>query len=72
MNRELFKPVVPVDRLSSHYLHMQTHPSAEPAKMMAEAVFRYFPNPDGNFIEQFQTTGYDSRIFELYLLKPLQ
>lgn len=67
MNRELFKPVVPVDRLSSHYLHMQTHPSAEPAKMMAEAVFRYFPNPDGNFVEQFQTTGYDSRIFELYL-----
>jgi len=66
MNRDLFKPLVPTERLNSNFVHMQTHPSAEPAKMMAETVFRDFPNPDGNFVEQFQTTGYDSRIFELY------
>ena len=67
MNHELFKLVVPEEKLNPHFLHMLTHTSAEPARTMAEAVFRYFPNPDGNFIEQFQTTGYDSRIFELYL-----
>ena len=27
----------------------------------------YFVDIDGNFIEQFQTTGFDSRIWELYL-----
>jgi len=27
----------------------------------------YFIDIDGNFIEQFQTTGFDSRIWELYL-----
>ena len=27
----------------------------------------HFDDPDGNFVEQFQTTGFDSRTFELFL-----
>ena len=34
---------------------------------MLEDVFDSFEDPDGNFKEQFQTTGFDSRFFELYL-----
>ncbi|RJO61362.1 MAG: glycosaminoglycan attachment protein [Dehalococcoidia bacterium] len=67
MNDNLFKPVVPADKLNPHFIQMQTHPSAEPARIMAAQIFQSFPNPDGNFIEQFQTTGFDSRVFELYL-----
>lgn len=31
----------------------------------------YFQDPDGNFVEQFQTTGFDARIWELYLFAVL-
>ena len=34
---------------------------------MLEDVYQTFPDPDGNFVEQFQTTGFDARFFELYL-----
>lgn len=34
---------------------------------MASEVFQDFPDTDGNFVEQFQTTGFDARVFELYL-----
>ncbi|WP_253506657.1 hypothetical protein [Paenibacillus xylanexedens] len=30
-------------------------------------VYEYFNDIDGNFVEQFQTTGFDARVFELYL-----
>jgi hypothetical protein len=34
---------------------------------MLRDAFSGFHDPDGNFIEQFQTTGFDQRTFELYL-----
>jgi hypothetical protein len=34
---------------------------------MLDDVFQAFQDPDGNFLEQFQTTGFDTRCFELYL-----
>jgi hypothetical protein len=30
-------------------------------------LFAEFPDPDGNFVEQIQTSGFDARIFEVYL-----
>lgn len=67
MNPSLFKNVVPEEKLNPKYQHMQVHTVAEPARIIADIMFHNFPNPDLNFIEQFQTTGFDSRIFELYL-----
>ena len=32
-----------------------------------DQVYQDFEDPDGNFLEQFQTTGFDARLFELYL-----
>lgn len=67
MERDLFAPIVDTKRLNPSYEYMRTSPVSEPARIMANEVFQDFPNPDDNFIEQFQTSGYDSRIFELYL-----
>ncbi|MGG0731717.1 hypothetical protein [Bacillus paramycoides] len=39
----------------------------EPTRNMMNQVFSSFPDSDGNFVEQFQTTGFDARTFELYL-----
>ena len=33
---------------------------------------RHFPDIDGNFIEQFQTGGFDARLWELYLFTYLR
>ena len=30
-------------------------------------MMRWYEDIDGNFVEQFQTTGFDARIWELYL-----
>ncbi len=37
------------------------------ARGIVEPMMRWYQDADGNFIEQFQTTGFDARIFELYL-----
>lgn len=34
---------------------------------MINEAFARFPDRDGNFVEQFQTTGFDNRTFELYV-----
>lgn len=38
-----------------------------PARRQLEEIQQEFNDPDGNFVEQFQTTGFDSRTFELFL-----
>lgn len=44
-----------------------TWPGAAPARTMLDNIYQDFEDPDGNFLEQFQTTGFDQRYFELYL-----
>lgn len=38
-----------------------------PARRQLEELQVDFDDPDGNFVEQFQTTGFDARTFELFL-----
>ena len=38
-------------------------------KKIADEIFSEFIDKDGNFIEQFQTTGFYQRIWELLLFK---
>lgn len=63
----LFDPIVPADRFHPTFKDVKEWPGAEPGRLMADAVFDDFPDRDGNFVKDFQTTGFDSRIFELYL-----
>ncbi len=65
--KNLFEPVVAPEKRLQGFEYMRTFPSSEPARLMANEVFQGLPDPDGNFVEQFQTTGFDSRTFELYL-----
>jgi hypothetical protein len=63
----LFVPLVPQHRLHSRFEHLRNWNGAEPARIIMTEVYRNFSDPDGNFVQQFQTDGFDSRIFELYL-----
>jgi hypothetical protein len=67
LNKDLFQPIVDVKKLNPNYDYVRTNAAAEPARIMANEIFQDFPNPDGNFVEQFQTSGFDARTFELYL-----
>lgn len=64
--KDLFTPIVPQSKFSSFFQQMLS-PAAEPARIMMNRVFQNFPDVDGNFMEQFQSSGFDPRIFELYL-----
>jgi len=67
VNKTLFAPVVPLANLHPSYEHLRSWPGAESARQMMDDVYQDFNDPDGNFLEQFQTTGFDARVFELYL-----
>ncbi|MBD3831753.1 MAG: hypothetical protein IE910_00155 [Brevundimonas sp.] len=57
----------PRERLHPSFVVLMESPGYAPARRMIEPMMRWFDDVDGNFIEQFQTTGFDQRIWELYL-----
>lgn len=67
MAERLFAPVIEQARLNPRFRAM-SHPFAHAAsREMMQSVFDSIPNPDGNFVRDFQTTGFDARVWELYL-----
>ena len=64
---DFFRPVRARDRLNPSFLSLAENEGFSPARGVIEAMMRWYEDPDGNFVEQFQTTGFDSRVWELYL-----
>ncbi len=64
---DFFTPVRPRDRLNSAFVTLIEDESFSPARDIIELMMRWYDDADGNFVEQFQTTGFDQRIWELYL-----
>jgi hypothetical protein len=58
--------------LSDLFLQVANSYLYSPARNIMQEIFNSFNDVDGNFIEQFQTTGFDQRILELYLFKYFQ
>ena len=65
--KDPFVPVVPPSKLNPLFWTVANMESHSPARGMIREVFRYYSDKDGNYIEQLQTTGFDARIWELYL-----
>jgi hypothetical protein len=65
--KTLFDPIVPKEKLHPLFDGLRTAPGGEPARWMLDEVYQSFEDPDGNFLEQFQTSGFNARFFELYL-----
>jgi len=64
----LFSPVVPLERLHPIVALLRDNPGAEPTRLMIEEVYSACrEHLDRNFVEQFQTSGFDARLFELFL-----
>ena len=68
---DFFTPVHPRERLHPDFVSLITEEANSPARDIIEKMMRWYDDVDGNFIEQFQTTGFDQRIWELYLFATL-
>ncbi len=65
--KDLFKNIVPEERLSENYRIVMNSSLHEAARRMLNEIFNSTKQIDKNFIEQFQTHGFDARVWELYL-----
>ena len=65
--KTLFDPCVRQEKLHPIFEVLRTSPESEPTRWMLDDVYQSFHDPEGNFLEQFQTAGFNARVFELYL-----
>lgn len=68
---DFFTPIVPQGKLHPDFVCLSTLEGYSPAKELIIPMMRWYDDADGNFIEQFQTTGFDARMWELYLFAML-
>lgn len=68
----LWDPVVPEGKQHPSFRQLLVHDGWLAARRAADEAFGRFPEPDGNFTEQFQTTGFDQRVWELALFAGLE
>lgn len=64
---DFFSPLAGAERLNATFKAVCASPGYSPAREIIAAMMYYYEDPDGNFVEQFQTTGFDARVWELYL-----
>ena len=69
---DFFLPSSHNDKLNENFKKINSSIELLPAKEIISSMMRWHEDIDGNFIEQFQTTGFDSRIWELYLFAMLK
>lgn len=55
------------EKQSKGFLALAELEGYSPARGIITPMMRWYEDADGNFVEQFQTTGFDARIWELYL-----
>jgi hypothetical protein len=69
--KDLFSWLVPHEKLNTNLLKIMPHPTGKdfhgPTRIALQESFDKLPKPDGNFIKDFQSTGFDGRVWELYL-----
>jgi len=62
---ELFKVIA--NNPAPSFSALANNPKYLPARKLIEAMIYYFDDPDNNFVKDFQSTGFDGRLWELYL-----
>lgn len=68
---DLFGLQAPAESLHPAFRLLNSAAHWTPARAIMSEMMRHFVDVDGNFVQQFQTTGFDSRIWELYLYAAL-
>ncbi len=68
---DFFTSMVPEGKLNPDFVKICSLEGYSPAVELIKPMMRWYEDADGNFIEQFQTTGFDTRLWELYLFATL-
>jgi hypothetical protein len=63
---DFLTPQVPIHKLHPYYKSL-SYRGHEAAKTLLNEIVYSFVDVDGNYIKDFQTTGFDGRLWELYL-----
>lgn len=64
---DFFTPIAALEKLDPTFKILIQAPRYSPARGLIETMMRSYEDADGNFIEQFQTTAFNARLWELYL-----
>jgi hypothetical protein len=68
---DLFTPRMPHHKLHPNFLTLSHGLDFLAAREVITEMANVFENPDGNFVKDFQTTNFNSRLWELYLFATL-
>ena len=68
----LFRPIVPKEKQHVYFQRLISHASFRGARKAINEMMPHFVDVDGNFVQQFQSDGFDSRVWELYLFAMLK
>src|ERR1019366_5920566 len=68
---DFFAPVVDREKLHPKFLRLASGYEFSAARAIIGAMMRWYEDIDGNFVEQFQTTGFNARVWEVYLFAAL-
>jgi len=63
----LFAPAIPPKKQHPYFARLANDSAFVPARAIINEMMPHFVDIDGNFVEQFQSTGFDARLWELYL-----
>lgn len=61
-----------VSRFNAAFQYLRDSPTQSAARAMVTEVARWKTDTDGNFVKDFQTTGYSARVWELYLFAAMR
>lgn len=64
---DIFLPLCPPEKANPAFENVRTMLGYSSAKGIISEAMHHYVDVDGNFIEQFQTSGFDARLWELYL-----
>ena len=64
---DLLTSTLPPDKRNPRFTELITAQGFTPALGLLKELMHYFQDVDGNFVQQFQSTGFDPRLWELYL-----
>jgi len=64
---DLFTPIVPPEKQHPYFIRLCSDSAFSPARSIINKMMPHYVDIDGNFAEQFQSAGFDARLWELYL-----
>lgn len=64
---DLFTPIVSIQKMHPSFAKLCQNKAFAPARRQITEIMPHYIDVDGNFVEQFQTSGFDARLWELYL-----